>query len=42
LRLFIAVVLAAHAGIRITPSVYSTLVEIDYFVSAVEKELKNN
>ena len=30
-----------YVGIRITPSVYTTLAEIDYFVSAVEKELKN-
>ena len=35
--------LSAHqeyTGIRITPSVYTTLEEIDYFVRAVEKELK--
>jgi len=30
-----------YTGIRITPSVYTTLAEIDYFVSAVEQELKN-
>jgi isopenicillin-N epimerase len=29
-----------YVGIRITPSVYTTLAEIDYFVKAVEKELK--
>jgi selenocysteine lyase/cysteine desulfurase len=35
--------LSAHAeytGIRVTPSVYTTLEEIDYFASAVDKELK--
>ena len=40
----IYVAVSAHAeytGIRVTPSVYSTLGEVDYFVSAVEKELKN-
>ena len=30
-----------YTGIRITPSVYTSLGEIDYFVSAVEQELKN-
>jgi isopenicillin-N epimerase len=30
-----------YVGIRITPSVYTTLAEIDYFAGAVEKELKN-
>lgn len=30
-----------YTGIRITPSVYTTLGEIDYFVSAVEQELKS-
>jgi isopenicillin-N epimerase len=30
-----------YTGIRITPSVYTTVQEIDYFVSAVEQELKN-
>ncbi len=30
-----------YVGIRITPSVYSTLAEIDYFVKAVNAELKN-
>ncbi len=30
-----------YTGIRITPSVYTTVAEIDYFVSAVEQELKN-
>ncbi len=29
-----------YTGIRITPSVYTTLSDIDYFASAVEKELK--
>jgi isopenicillin-N epimerase len=29
-----------YTGIRITPSVYTTLQEIDYFAGAVEKELK--
>jgi isopenicillin-N epimerase len=29
-----------YAGMRITPSVYTTVWEIDYFVRAVEKELK--
>jgi selenocysteine lyase/cysteine desulfurase len=36
--------LSAHqeyTGIRITPSVYTTLEEIEYFVRAVEKELKD-
>jgi isopenicillin-N epimerase len=32
---------AEYTGIRVTPSVYTTLAEVDYFVSAVEKELKN-
>ncbi len=38
----IYVAVSAHAeytGIRVTPSVYSTLAEVDYFASAVEKEL---
>ena len=30
-----------YTGIRITPSVYSTVAEVDFFASAVEKELKN-
>ncbi len=30
-----------YTGIRITPSVYTTVQEIDYFVRAVETELKN-
>jgi selenocysteine lyase/cysteine desulfurase len=30
-----------YTGIRITPSVYTTVGEIDYFVTAVEQELKN-
>jgi isopenicillin-N epimerase len=30
-----------YVGIRITPSVYTTLAEIDYFARAVEQELKN-
>jgi len=30
-----------YVGIRITPSVYTTLAEIDYFAGAVKKELKN-
>jgi selenocysteine lyase/cysteine desulfurase len=30
-----------YTGIRVTPSVYSTVREIDYFADAVEKELKN-
>jgi selenocysteine lyase/cysteine desulfurase len=29
-----------YVGIRITPSVYTTLAEVDYFSSAVEKELQ--
>jgi len=29
-----------YTGIRVTPSVYTTLAEVDYFASAVEKELK--
>jgi selenocysteine lyase/cysteine desulfurase len=28
-------------GIRVTPSVYTTLAEVDYFAAAVETELKN-
>ena len=32
---------AEYTGIRITPSVYTTVAEIDYFVQAVEQELKN-
>jgi selenocysteine lyase/cysteine desulfurase len=28
---------AEYTGIRVTPSVYTTLAEMDYFVSAVEK-----
>jgi isopenicillin-N epimerase len=31
-----------YVGIRITPSVYTTLAEVDYFSSAVEKELQNS
>jgi isopenicillin-N epimerase len=30
-----------YTGIRITPSVYTTVQEIDYFADAVEKELKS-
>ena len=30
-----------YTGIRVTPSVYTTLQELDYFVSAVQNELKN-
>ncbi|MGP8245064.1 MAG: aminotransferase class V-fold PLP-dependent enzyme [Bryobacteraceae bacterium] len=30
-----------YVGIRVTPSVYSTLAEVDYFAGAVEKELDN-
>ncbi len=30
-----------YTGIRITPSVYTTIQEIDYFISAVEQELKS-
>jgi len=29
-----------YTGIRITPSVYTTLAELDYFTKAVDKELK--
>ncbi len=29
-----------YTGIRITPSVYTTVAEVDYFAGAVEKELK--
>jgi selenocysteine lyase/cysteine desulfurase len=29
-----------YTGIRITPSVYTTLAEVDYFAEAVERELK--
>ncbi|HEY3825724.1 MAG TPA: aminotransferase class V-fold PLP-dependent enzyme [Bryobacteraceae bacterium] len=32
---------AEYTGIRITPSVYTTLQEIDYFADAVETELKS-
>jgi isopenicillin-N epimerase len=32
---------AEYTGIRITPSVYTTVQEIDYFADAVEKELKS-
>jgi isopenicillin-N epimerase len=32
---------AEYTGIRITPSVYTTVQEIDYFTGAVEKELKD-
>jgi selenocysteine lyase/cysteine desulfurase len=31
---------AEFTGMRITPSVYTTLQEIDYFVKAVDTELK--
>jgi isopenicillin-N epimerase len=31
-----------YTGIRVTPSVYTTLAEVDYFAGAVEKELKNS
>jgi len=31
-----------YTGIRVTPSVYTTLGEVDYFAAAVEKELKNS
>ena len=30
-----------YTGIRITPSVYTTVQEIDYFARAVETELKS-
>jgi isopenicillin-N epimerase len=30
-----------YTGIRITPSVYTTLAEVDFFASSVELELKN-
>jgi selenocysteine lyase/cysteine desulfurase len=30
-----------YTGLRITPSVYSTLSEVDYFANAVDKELKS-
>jgi selenocysteine lyase/cysteine desulfurase len=30
-----------YVGIRVTPSMYSTLAEVDYFAGAVEKELNN-
>jgi selenocysteine lyase/cysteine desulfurase len=30
-----------YTGIRITPSIYTTVQEIDYFADAVEKELKS-
>ena len=30
-----------YVGIRVTPSVYNTLAEVDYFAGAVEKELNN-
>jgi selenocysteine lyase/cysteine desulfurase len=29
-----------YTGIRVTPSVYTTVAEVDYFAAAVEKELK--
>jgi isopenicillin-N epimerase len=32
---------AEYIGIRVTPSVYTTLSDIDFFVGAVEKELKS-
>ena len=32
----------AYLGIRITPSVYTTLAVVDHFSSAVEKELHNS
>jgi len=32
---------AEYVGIRVTPSVYTTLGEIDYFVGAVEREAKS-
>lgn len=31
---------AEYSGIRVTPSVYSTIAEVDYFVRAIESELK--
>jgi isopenicillin-N epimerase len=33
---------AEYTGMRITPSVYTTLAEVDYFAHAVETELKNS
>jgi selenocysteine lyase/cysteine desulfurase len=30
-----------YTGMRITPSVYTAVEEIDYFAAAVETELKN-
>ncbi len=30
-----------YTGIRVTPSVYTTLAEVDYFAAAVEQELRN-
>jgi isopenicillin-N epimerase len=30
-----------YVGIRVTPNVYTTLAEVDYFARAVEQELKN-
>jgi len=30
-----------YTGIRITPSVYTTVAEVDYFATAVEQELKS-
>lgn len=30
-----------YTGIRVTPNVYNTLAEVDYFADAVEKELNN-
>ena len=32
---------AEYVGIRVTPSVYTTLGEVDYFVGAVEREVKS-
>ena len=33
---------AEYIGIRVTPNVYTTLEEVDYFAQAVERQLKNS
>jgi selenocysteine lyase/cysteine desulfurase len=33
---------AEYTGLRITPHIYSTLRDIDFFSEAVEKEVRNS
>jgi selenocysteine lyase/cysteine desulfurase len=41
-RIYVAVMPhEEYTGIRVTPSVYTTVQEVDYFAHAVETELKS-